>query len=56
MAFFDRDGRPAWGRFGCARVSNVYDERDNPIAEFYLGSKFEPPCFNDPYVGDWKKD
>ena len=24
--------------------------------EFYLGSKFEPPCFNDPYVGDWKKD
>jgi Flp pilus assembly secretin CpaC len=24
--------------------------------EFYLGSKFEPPCFKDPYVGDWKKD
>jgi pilus assembly protein CpaC len=24
--------------------------------EFYLGSKFEPPCFNDPYVGDWRKD
>ena len=24
--------------------------------EFYLGSKFEPPCFNDPYIGDWRKD
>jgi hypothetical protein len=23
--------------------------------EWYLGSKYEPPCFDDPYVGDWKK-
>lgn len=24
--------------------------------EYFIGSKFEPPCFNDPYVGDWRKD
>ncbi|HVJ82496.1 MAG TPA: hypothetical protein VNC50_15615 [Planctomycetia bacterium] len=24
--------------------------------EFFLGSKIEPPCFVDPYEGDWKKD
>lgn len=24
--------------------------------EWYLGSKFEPPCFDDPYRGQWKRD